>query len=194
MNTKSNILSNTSSRSKLFQYWDHSPGAKKPIVREEGPFPIQGNIGSLVKIEARSNFKECGDKNLIGGSPNCTVDRTFDSDIYTPTNTCGSECVLSAPFSYGDQNFGLDSQQSLFTNSHALHAYENKRAASPGQGPAEKLGCYEWIPFSTPGSDGTCYQDQLQEYRTVGNWTDLKENKNLVHTVFNNKIPDNYNG
>lgn len=52
----------------------------QPLVREEGPFPIQGNIGSLFKNEL------------------------FVADMYTKKDTCGEECVVVAPFSYGEQN------------------------------------------------------------------------------------------
>ena len=77
------------------QYWNHSPGIRAPMEREEGPFPVEGNIGELIRQEANNQYKNCTAPNSIGGSPNCTD--SFIPDYYTSTDTCGGECVLKSP-------------------------------------------------------------------------------------------------
>lgn len=179
-NQKSNVIAgpNNYPWQKGLMYWSHSPGLEKPLEREEGPLPIQGNIGQLVKDEI-NNYAKCTDQYPISGSKNCTTD--FTPDLFTLKNTCGSNCVLKAPESFGDKDFGLE--QSKYTNAHGLHAYQNIRAGSDGQ--SNQTGCYEFIPGMKPTSTGTCILAQKPEYQQVGDWTKLKENKNIVSSSFN---------
>ena len=173
-NTKHNIIAGPKSH----QYWWHSPGIKQPMEREEQGFPIQGNIGSLVKQEALDNWSKCLQPNneSISGSPNCT--NTFDPDFYTTRDTCGAACVMKAPESFGDKDFGL-LPGAKETNIHGLHAYENIRAGSAGQGPSNAYGCFEWIPGQ--GQYGNkCILDYPAAYQTVGDWSKLPEFTNLV--------------
>lgn len=167
MNVKTNIIAGPNSG----DYWNHSPGLEKPLVREEGPFPVQGNIGFLLAAEnCNSNLP------LISGSPNCT--NTFRSDVYTTKNTCGEECNLKYPESFGDQNFGIE--KNTITNSHSLHAYKNVRASTEGRGPSDVYGCYEWIPRLTPTKDNSCELNQYKAFQTVGDWQKLPENSKIV--------------
>jgi len=118
MNTKNNIIAGPNAQ----DYWFHSPGAEQPEIKEQGPFPIQGNIGSLIAAEA-SNYNIC---NLtvpqVGSGPNCTG--SFVPDLYTKADTCGSECTSKYPESYAMKDFGFPqgtpSSQKV-TNSHQKH-------------------------------------------------------------------------
>lgn len=170
-NEKSNIIAgpNTSPQIDKMQYWNHSPGLKKPVEREEQPFPIQGNIGSLIRVEANSNWAECGGKYDISGSPNCTGN--FVADPFTLSNTCGDQCVVGAPESFGDQDFGFQENSDKFTNSHGLHAYQNVRAGAEGQ--MAKTGCYEFVP-GIGAKNGVCAPDANPVYTQVGDWTKLQ--------------------
>ena len=172
-NVKRNIIAGPQPHT----YWNHSPGIRKPMEREEGPLPILGNIGELVRQEANDQYKSCDSnpKDLISGSPNCTT--AFDPDYYTPTNTCGAECVLKAPESFGDKNFGLDTNYSQ-TSIHSIHAYENKRAGAAGQISAKPYGCYEWIPKQSEQGD-QCILEQPGAYQTVGDWSSLPQFSNI---------------
>jgi hypothetical protein len=150
-------------------YWNHSQGLETPEYREEGPFPVQGNIGSLL-IQESTNYNSCSTKDPISGGPNCTG--VFNGDIYSRTNTCGDNCKLQAPESFGMQDFGMTSDKT--TNIHGLHAYENIRAGSEGKGPASVYGCYEFVPNMKKSFDNTCQIDYSTfENNTVGNWTVL---------------------
>lgn len=171
MNSLSNIVSGPNSG----DYWNHSSGLEKPDRREEGPFPIQGNIGSLLKQEANQNYAFCSTSiPFIGGSPNCTAASSFKSDIYTSSDTCGSNCELKYPESFGGKNFGLV-EDALTTNSHGLHAYKNVRASAEGSGPSDVYGCYEWTPRLTQKGN-SCVLDQYPAYQQVGDWTKLAQN------------------
>ncbi len=151
-------------------YWNHSGGLYTPLVREEGPFPVQGNIGALLKQEAYDNYSSCDINSKIGGSPNCTG--VFNKDIYTDVNTCGDSCFLSGPEIYGDQNFGLSNGAA---NVHGLHAYKNERAAADGQ-TAGPYGCYEFVP-NLVKQDGVCKIDYSGYVATqVGDWSKLRKN------------------
>ena len=162
---KKNIISGP----RMGDYWFHSPGLEVPEVREEGPFPIQGNIGSLLKQEAMGNYAMCTRNNEVSGSPNCTG--VFVPDIYTQNNTCGEHCKLKGPESYGIQNFGFINN--TFTDMHGLHAYKNVRAGSEGKTPSNEYGCYEFVP-GLVAKDNTCKIDYSTfESNTVGNWTAL---------------------
>ena len=66
------------------------------MVREEGPFPVQGHVGSIVQNEA-FNMKFCGkidhtNEKLpkINSSPNCSG--SFTPDVFTTEDTCGTSC------------------------------------------------------------------------------------------------------
>lgn len=157
------------------QYWSHSPGAKQPLEREEGPFPIQGNIGMLVRQES-GGFQSCNPHDKIGGSPNCSG--SFAADYYTAYDACGSQCALSAPEMYGDKSFGLLDGHKV-TNIHSLDSYENVRAASAGQSTNGAYGCGEWIPtYSHKGSN--CLPGYNPPYAQVGNWLALSESRPII--------------
>lgn len=159
------------------EYWNHSSGSAIPDVREEGPFPVQGHIGSLIRQEALGNFSGCIDGK---SGPNCTG--AFNPDVYTTENTCKDKCVLSGPESYGIQNFGISGG---YTNIHGLHAYKNERAASEGTGPSGIYGCYEMIPKLTD-KNNSCKLDYNEfENRTVGDWTRLSQGNMIMNPRFN---------
>lgn len=181
INTKNFILSGPNPH----EYWWHSPGAKQPLEREEGPFPPQGNIGMLVGQET-SGYRACNPHNKIGGSPNCTG--TFSADYYTPTDLCGDQCTLKEPEIYGDKNFGLV-DGNLVTSIHSLDAYQNVRAASPGQRTNGAYGCYEWIPREVQKGD-YCLPGYSKPYAQVGNWLELSENQSIVNPGWNPESPE----
>lgn len=167
VNARKNIISGPRPK----DYWFHSSGQEMPEIREEGPFPIQGNIGSLLKQEAINNYASCSNKTSIGGAPNCTG--VFDKDIYSESNTCGENCSITGPESYGIQNFGIKNES--MTNMHGLHSYDNIRAGSEGKGPANIYGCYESIPSLKVGDNGACVTDYSKyEGNTVGDFTKLE--------------------
>lgn len=187
-NTQQNIIAgpNTKpweiqSNKQSMQYWNHSPPNQLPMEREEQPLPIQGNIGMLIKNEALNQYQNCTNQYPISGSPNC-VD-AFYPDTYTPTNTCGDNCRMKAPESFGDKDFGFPDGSQKYTNAHGIHAYQNIRAGAPGQ--SSQSGCYEFIPRNTKSQHGTCLYDPQQIYQTVGDWTKLKETSYLVHSSWN---------
>jgi len=178
MNLKANIISGPQPG----QYWNHSPGLQRPLIREEGPFPVQGNIGGLIAQEARGNFASCGGAPNVSGSPNCTAASTFKPDIYTTVDTCGKNCVLNYPESFGGKDFGLRGGE--VTNSHALHAYQNVRASTEGRGPSQQYGCYEWVPKLGQTQGDSCKLDQYPAFQQVGDWTKLKDFKNVTAYTF----------
>lgn len=166
INSRKNIIAGP----KQGDYFFHSPGLEQPEYREEGPFPLQGNIGALLKQEGLNNYSSCSDNLSIGGSPNCTG--VFNGDIYTTQNTCSDNCVLRAPMSYGIQNFGMTSDP--FTNIHGLHAYQNIRAGSEGKGPSSNYSCYEFVPNMKKTSGNSCELDYSNfEANTTGDFTKL---------------------
>jgi hypothetical protein len=182
INTQSNVIAgpNTKPWVPRMMYWNDSPPGLTPMEREEGPFPVQGNVGQLVKDET-NNYTKCGNSYDISGSRNCNT--YFDADHFTPSYTCGSNCVLSAPESFGDKDFGLEQTATKYTNAHGIHAYQNIRAGAGGQ--SSQSGCYEFIPNTGKTSTGTCMLDPNPQYDQVGNWTKLAENKSIVSSSFN---------
>jgi hypothetical protein len=173
LNARKNIISGPGPK----EYWNHSPGLSVPDIKEEGPLPLQGNIGSLLKQEGLNNYESCLNKTSIGGGPNCTG--VFNNDIYTSTNTCGDNCSITGPESYGMQNFGM--QNGMMTNMHGLHAYENVRAGTEGKGPAGVYGCYESIPNLKVGNNGACVTDYDKfEANTIGNWQNTEQGKRIT--------------
>lgn len=181
LNTRNNIIAGPSSQ----DYWFHSPGAEQPEIKEQGPFPIQGNIGSLVAAET-TNYNICNTTTpQIGSGPNCSG--SFVPDIYTKTNTCGDECMMNYPESYGIKNFGFPNgtpASQKVTNAHQVHAYANIRAAMPGQDMTN--GCYEYIPaLKSNPSTGTCYINEKEVYQQVGPWDRLPMYSNLINAKFN---------
>jgi len=175
LNSQNNIISGPGPG----QYWNHSPGLEKPILREEGPFPIQGNIGSLLKQEG-SNYSNCSNGPPISGSPNCTG--AFVADMFTQRDACGDNCTLTYPQSFGGKSFGLVDNK--VTNSHGLHAYKNVRAGTEGKGPSDVYGCYEWEPRLTKTTGNSCTLNQYPEYQQVGAWTDLPQAKSIVDYTY----------
>jgi hypothetical protein len=179
INNKTNIIAGPGEKN----YWDHSPGALAPMILEEGPFPVQGNIGSLIKNEA-TNYTNCVDGPDIGSGPNCTG--SFKPDMYTTQDTCGSNCLTKYPESYGLQDFGFPSDSSKVTNAHQVHLYSNIRAGMAGQ--TSETGCYEWIPYLSSGPGGSCELTQSKDYSQVGNWNFLPMYNSLQtvrYTPFN---------
>jgi hypothetical protein len=178
LNSRKNIISGP----RIGDYWFHSPGLEMPDIREEGPFPIQGNIGSLLKQEGNNNYNSCSNKLTIGGGPNCVG--VFNKDIYTENNTCGKNCDMEGPESYGIQNFGFINN--IDTNMHGLHAYKNIRAGSEGKGPSNVYGCYESIPNLKDPGNNTCITDYDEfEANTVGNFTKLDNWKKFANYTYN---------
>lgn len=165
---KFNIISGPGPR----DYFYHSPGALTPLVPEEGPFPVQGNIGQMLTNEAKE-YKYC-DGEQIGGGPNCTG--YFIPDAFTTENTCGKECKLGMPELIGMQNFGY-SNGDYSNNSHSLHTYQLLRAGSPGK--QSTTGCIEWIPNVSSNNVGSCELNARPEYRTTGQWNMLPQYSNL---------------
>ncbi len=173
-NSKKNIISGPG----LHDYWNHSYGLERPVVREEGPFPIQGNIGSLLKQEEDGNYSNCNQNSLVGGSPNCVG--VFNKDIYTKENTCGENCDSIGVESYGLNSFGMI--KGIDTNIHSLHAYQNIRAGVDGQGPSADYGCYEWVPTLTKTNNNSCKNNySTYEQYTVGDFTKLNNWKSFTN-------------
>lgn len=189
MNVNNNIIAGPGPN----VYWNHSPGLQRPMVREEQGFPIYGNIGSLVKQEADNQFQSCGFVGSgglpkISGSPNCTS--TFSSDIYTLRNTCPDQCAVKYPESYGGKDFGYPEGMPKISNSHQIHAMQNIRASVEGQGPANNLGCYEFIPrISTSQGHNTCALNQRKIYSQVGQWNLLPQYSNIQYSNFPTPMP-----
>lgn len=185
INTQQNIIAgpNTDPTKPGMMYWNHSPGTKMPQVREEQPLPIQGNIGMLIKNEAINQYKGCfsniSSQNDISGSPNCTP--AFYPDNVTLKDTCGDNCIMSSPESFGDKDFGFTTEDK-YTNAHGIHAFKNVRAGAEGQ--SAQSGCYESIPRSGISSDDTCNMDQDPKYTQVGEWNKLPQFKNMVSSSF----------
>lgn len=172
-NVMSNIIAGPGPR----DYWNHSGGAEEPMVKEEGPFPVLGNIGSMLN--------GCGNSNLpsVSGSPNCTSQ--FTPDMYTFSNTCANNCALSYPESYGGKDFGYTEGMQKISNSHQVHAMQNIRASVEGQGPANELGCYEFTPsLSVSGDNNTCALNQPAVYSQVGQWNLLGQYSNMQYANF----------
>lgn len=166
VNTYHNIISGP----KPLDYFFHSPNLQQPEINTNGPFPIQGNIGSLLKQESINNYSSCGSGPDVEGSPNCTG--VFVPDVYTKEDTCGQNCKLKYPESYGVKDFGFDPSDSVkLTNAHQVHAFVNLRAGMPAQ--TATYGCYENIPRLTPNNIGTCEMNQVQGYSQVGEWNKL---------------------
>jgi hypothetical protein len=166
LNSRKNIISGPN----MGDYWSHSSGLEKPMYREEGPLPIQGNIGSLLKQEQLGNYAMCSNNTSIGGGPNCTG--VFNKDLYTTVDTCGDNCKLSAPESFGIQSFGMTDDK--MTNIHGLHAYQNIRAGVEGKGPSDSYGCYEFIPNLGKTSGNSCELNYSKfENETAGDFTSL---------------------
>ncbi len=180
LNSRKNIISGPNSG----DYWNHSRGLEKPEYREEGPWPLSGNIGSLLKQEQNGNYAMCSNNISIGGGPNCSG--VFNKDAYTTSNTCGDNCLLSAPESFGIQSFGMDNRDNL-TNIHGLHAYQNIRAGSEGKGPSSDYGCYEFVPNLKKTSGNSCELNYNPfESNTVGNWTKLPQAKSITGYMYSN--------
>jgi hypothetical protein len=178
LNSRKNIIAGPAPG----DYWNHNRGLEKAIYREESSFPIQGNIGSLLKQEGNNNYAMCGSNVSIGGGPNCTG--TFNSDFYTTSNTCGDNCVLGAPEAFGIQSFGMDKRDNL-TNIHGLHAYQNIRASSEGKGPSDQYGCYEFLPSLKKTSGNSCELNYgTYESSTVGDFTKLPNWKNFANYTY----------
>lgn len=186
INTRNNIIAgpNTDPSNPGMMYWNHSPGLKIPMEREEQPFPIQGNIGMLIKNEAINQYSDCyssiTNENDISGSPNCTP--AFYPDTITLEDTCGTNCIMTSPESFGDKNFGFTGDDK-YTNAHGIHAYKNVRAGAEGQ--SSQSGCYSFVPGSSKTQYGTCMMDQNPNYTQVGDWMKLPGMQYIVKDSWN---------
>jgi hypothetical protein len=176
LNTRTNIIAGPGPR----DYFFHSPGAQIPMINEEGPFPVQGNVGSIIKQEA-TDFSVCGAGPSIGSSPNCTG--AFVADAYTVKDTCGASCLLKNPESYGEKDFGFQDGSAKISDAHQVHAFSNLRAGAPGQ--MSETGCVDWVPnvVANPQT-GTCELLNDQVYDQVGAWNRLPMYKNLQSVVY----------
>ena len=173
INQNNNIIAGPGPR----EYYNHSPGAQKPMEPEEQPFPIQGNIGSLL-VQEGNGYQYCSNDIKVSGSPNCIGVMTPDE--FTLQNTCGINCNYKMPEAYGAKDFGMDNIVDKYTDAHGIHAYENERAGSEGQ--MAMSGCYEFIPGNKQ-QDGVCISSPRQEYQQVGYWPDL--NESLINPKIN---------
>lgn len=176
INTRANIIAGPNQK----DYWNHSQGVTAPLEREEGPFPIQGNIGSLLRLEEPNRVLCDSSQPDISGSPNCVG--IFTPDMYTQVDTCGENCLLRGPEAWGDQSFGLTGSNP-YTNAHGLHAYTNERAGAEGQDGSR--GCYSFVPrisqtSNGPGGNPICVSDPLPQYESVPNWGKLTQFRNLT--------------
>lgn len=97
-----------------------------------GSLPVQGNIGVF----------------LAGASA------SFKPDLYTSTNTCGSNCDISGPASFGIQDFGF--RASSDNASHTLDTFKSARVADFTRGSSSEYGCRAAAPAQVPGPNGTC--------------------------------------
>jgi len=173
MNSRRNIIAGPAHN----EHWNHSPGLEKPDVAEEGPLPIMGNIGELIKQEA-DDYSRCSNNINIGLGPNCSG--AFVPDIYTFNNTCGDKCVISYPESIGIQNFGIDKKSLSSIPPHGLHAYQNVRVASEGLGLSNEYGCYEMIP-NLKRVNNSCQLDYKFEGQTTGDFTKLSNWQSFIN-------------
>jgi len=177
LNSRKNIIAGPNQG----DYWNHSRGLEVPEYREEGPFPVQGNIGALLKQEGNSNWASCINNISIGGAPNCTG--VFNPDVYTTSDTCGTNCTIGVPEAFGMMDFGMGDDK--LTNIHGLHAYQNVRAGVEGKGPSSEYGCYEWVPNLKKTSGNSCELDYFNfESNTVGSWTKLPQNREIVNYTY----------
>lgn len=140
INTKSNIISGPEPHS----YWNHSKDDENPINREEGPLPILGNIGVLLKEQKSGNFSNCDHTKLVGGSPDCT--NNFVPDEFTKSNTCTGNCKLGALERYGDTSFGLI--DGIKTDSYILSSMSNTRAMNTNK-KSNEYKEYSFVPQLT---------------------------------------------
>jgi hypothetical protein len=188
MNVRHNIIAGPNARS----YFNHSPGAEMPEIREESSFPVQGNIGSLIAEEGYDQYAMCSPLvdgvtiPNIGSSPNCSG--TFRPDAYTLTNECGANCVLKAPESFGGVDFGYVENMNWtdkVTNAHQLHTYENVRATAEGKGSCDVFTPVEFIPrVSCDPKTKTSYLNPEPIYSPVPNFGKLKQYSNLFHVRY----------
>jgi hypothetical protein len=172
------------------EYWNHSSGAERPMIKEEGPFPIQGSIGSLIAAQG-TDFLSCGrdatgqSLPMVGSSPNCSG--SFKPDLYTIRDTCGDECSSKYPESFGQKDFSFNKDQpwqTKVTDAHQIHAMQNLRAGMPGEGPAS-IGAYEWIPRVSPVTSQNSFAwDQEPVFQQVGNFLELPQFNNLRSSQF----------
>jgi hypothetical protein len=173
LNSKKNIISGPNPG----DYWNHSRGLERPQYREEGPWPLGGNIGSLLKQEQNANYSMCSNNISIGGGPNCTG--VFNSDVYTTSNTCGDNCTIKAPEAFGIQSFGMDNRD-ILTNIHGLHGTVNVRAGIEGKGPSDHYGCYEFLPNLKKTTGNSCELNYTPfEQQTVGDFSKLSNWQNF---------------
>lgn len=187
INSRQNIISGPAP----LQYWAHSSGAETPLYVEQGPLPIQGNVGSLLKQESINNYESCntGSEPDIGGSGNCIG--VFNPDYYTTQNTCGSDCKLKYPESYGIKDFGFPegmTPDQKITNAHQVQTYANVRGGMAGQ--MANLGCNQYVPnLSANPLTGACELNPNPTYEQVGAWNKLPMYSNLQkvnYTPFTN--------
>jgi hypothetical protein len=187
LNTRSNIIAGPNALS----YFNHSPGAEMPEIREEGPLPLSGNIGELIANEGFDQYLLCSEKvdNVtvpnVGSSPNCAG--VFRPDAYTLTNTCESNCSMKYPESFGGKSFGMEHLpwDKQVTNAHQLHAYENVISTNEGQGPCDVFTSTEWSPRISCNPDTkSSYLNPEPVYSPVPNFGKLKQYSNLFNVRY----------
>ncbi len=178
INTKQFIIAGPNKR----DYFFHNPGLTQALQQEESSFPVQGNIGSLMVQDP--NYSNCINDIMfappINSSPNCS--NAFTPDLYTKVDTCGDECLVKYPESYGLKDFGFPEGtkwQDKITNASSIHAYKNQRAVMPGQGSGSMMGAAEWIPRIGISDQDTGFLDPNPAYEQVGNFLKLPQYKNL---------------
>jgi hypothetical protein len=178
MNNTKYILAGPNSR----DYFYHSPGLEQALQAEESSWPVQGNIGVLMVQDP--DYSNCINDVLVappvGSSPNCT--NTFTPDLYTLKDTCGDECLTKYPESYGRKDFGFPEDakwQDKITNASSIHAYTNRLAVMPGQGPGAVLGPAEYIPRIGINNQDTGFMDPNPAYKQVGNFFELPQFNNI---------------
>ena len=128
--------------------------------------------------------------NIRNALPNLHSEKDYKgpcSGVNIDDHTCGEECFLKYPQSFGDKSFGFDPKapwQSKVSNAHQIHAYQNVRASMPGQGPAS-TGPYEWIPrvVSYPPTNSIIMSPE-PVYDQVGNFLNLPQYSNLRDATF----------
>lgn len=176
-------------------YYQHSPGEEQPLVREEGPLPIQGNVGSIIGRSSNGlNEGPRGEGITVGGGGNLTAKKNPHLMVTAPELYGSSSFGLVGSFDYeGKSTLGNGMKSSSGSPDKAIlrtqqpQAHEiagyNWRVAPAGQGPSKpgvnhptpnNTPCNAWIPAQSPNDCGTCslnYDIRKSAYQQVGNWS-----------------------
>jgi len=176
-------------------YYQHSPGAEQPLIREEGPLPIQGNVGSIIGRSVNGlNKGPMGEGITVGGGGNLSAKKNLKMMVTAPELYGSSSFGLVGSFDYEDKSglgdgtrssSGLPASNVLRKQQPQAHeiAGFNWRVAPAGQGPSKpgvnkptpnNTPCNAWIPAQNPNNCGTCsldYDIRKSAYQQVGNWS-----------------------